>query len=450
MPQEAAFAGLDMLLADILRGDLLMRARSLLAAGEGLPTLLVATGVRAELNYQAQTGDTRRLAWLTRATEQPVADVRLSLGLRPSPGAAQGPAPARLELAAPDFLATLPQAPNSLLLSFDQGPLLIGFPADRLLILPGGPRDLKVALPSRAGEEAESFTGDYLSAWPIKPLVATLDGIADWRRRGEPRHTLAFRIEPDTLLGGLLGKVTGVHREVAEILDGDPPDPDGRLAALRASLHAYSPLLAGVMTLEQIGARIKLYVDDYGELARRSDNLYRQRLDVDVEQVGSIREPTLRFTVRMEDFLVDGDLHARFLAALRTPASLKALWTLYESHFRSPFPDAPSEPPRFKKDEIAAYLLDGRHDSTAVIVRMRHDDTDLVLLRGTVRGDPLDFLLQVTFAADGIRKPLLLAIRQGDEPWEAGTVQNIAPRFFYRLYQTLYAWQGGITGSAPS
>jgi hypothetical protein len=450
VPGQGAFAGLDLLLADIVRGDLAMREQSLLAAGESLPTLLVATGVQAELSYQAQSGDTRRLAWLARASEQPVADVRLSLRLRPSLGSPRRPAPARLELAAPVFLAAVPPASDRLSLSFGPGPLVIGLPGDRRLILPGGPSDLKVALPSRAGEEPESFSGDYLSAWPIPALVATLDGIADWRRSGEPRQIMAFTIPANPLLGGLLSKVTGVYGEVAEILDGDPPDPDGRLAALRSRLERYSPLLTGVMTLEEIGARIKLYVDDYGELARRSDNLYRQRLDLDVEQVGTALEPALRFTLRMEDFLVGGDLHARFLAALRTPESIKELWSLYKSFFHSPFPDAPSEPPRFKKEEITAYLLEARHDSSAVIVRMRHDDTDLVLLRGTVGGDPLEFLYQVTFTAGGIRRPLMLAIREGDKPWEPGTVQNIAPRFFYRLYQTLYAWQGGIAGGASS
>lgn len=445
------------LLAGTLRAGRALRRRGLEQswAGGGWPTLLALGAVRTEFRYAMHAARARgggagmRLlgAWdrPRDATRLPSAELTLRLGL--------GPVLVRrdadlghhaLELAAPAFLAQ-PGADGSLRLGLADGTTLtVAFPGKGRLRLAGA----DLTLFGRGGFVTD-YQGDTLAGWPLDALVAVLDTLAAWRRAGEPRRVLPFnRPAAQSGLGRLLEDLAGGYAEIARLLAADADAAADDLAG-PASL-----------TLDSLEADARLLQDDAGELLDDETELHRQRVDMLASLRWSATGPVITLAPRFTDIGVAGarsdsrldthlpDLLADFLTTLRQGPAMRAIWAgLARGHDAEAldFQRLPETLGDWSRTRLAAYLSDPAHDRVAILARVRHDDTDLVLLGETAVEPRVRLLLQVRRAdPDSAR---LVAMRSRAGAWVTGD-ENLAPRYFYRLFQTLRAWQSGLAAEA--
>lgn len=455
-PSATYFEHVADLLAGTLRADRALRRHSLAytGAGRGWPAMLALGAVRGEFHYALHAGRAARAPGAGMrllgagerprdASRRPSAELTLRLGLAPALAARPADlAHPALELAAPEFLARPGQAGQLCLRQADGTTLTVGFPGPGRLRL----ADTDLTLFGHDGF-ATDYPGDTLAGWPMPALVAVLDSLAAWRRAGEPRHALPFRRPAThTGLGRLLDDLARGYVEIARLLASGAAE-DG---------------LAGpsALTLDSLEADARLFQDDTGELLDDAAELHRQRVDMLASLRWSATGPVITLAPRLSDIGVAGarsdtqsdprltHLLADFLATLRQGAAMDAVWAgLARGHDLDAldFQRLPEALRDWSRARLAAYLSDPAHDRAAILARMRHDDTDLVLL-GETRAEPGQrLLLQARLGAPASAR--LVAIRARFGAWVTGD-QNLAPRYFYRLFQTLHAWQSGLAAEA--
>lgn len=430
------------LLAGTLRASRALSERALrhARAGGGWPAVLALGAVRAEIRY-ARTGGGRarsggtgmRLlgAWERPrdAIRRPTAELTLRLGLAPAlEGHAEALVHPALELAAPAFLAQPGAAALQLRLA-DGATLVVDFPGPGKLRLAGV--DLTLFGGDGFGPE---YQGDTLADWPVAALVAVLDTLAAWGRAGEPRRLLPFVRPADG--GGLARWLADLARGYGEI---------ARLLATQANpAESAPPTGSPALTLDSLEADARLLQDDAGDPLEDEAEPNRQRVDMLARLRWAATGPVISLVPRFTDIAVAGALLAAFLPDLRRQAAVDALWAgLARGHDSAAldFHALPEVLGDWSRARLAAYLGDPAHDAGALLTRLRHDDTDLVLLGGTAAEPGVRLLAQITRGKPGSAR--LVALRAASGVWIAGD-ESLAPRYFYRLFQTLCAWQSGL------
>ena len=450
---EGFFSQIAQVLAGVVRGDLMLRLASLTRTGAdpAWPAMLATAGVRTEFRYAMSAAARGRMLLLGPEKprddrRRPAAELTLRLGLCPSLGS--GPAPLAhptLELAAPPFLAR-PGAAERLRIVADSGAVLeVSFPDKGQLRLAGRTRTLF------GGDGfAADYQGDTLADWPVDALVFTLETLAAWRRAGEPRVTRPFRLPPlHTDLGRVLAGMAQGYGEIANLLDGASPDLERKVAGLRTSLAALGLDTVERLALDSLEADVRLMQGDSGELLDDESELNRQRVDMLARLFWAERGPRISLAPRLSDISVDGDQHAAFLRTLREKAAVDALWAGFGRVHDSEnldFDGLPEALRDWSRARLKSYLSDPVHDREAIIARLRHDDTDLILMRDSPAEPGVSLLAQVTL--DTPKTARLVAIRSRSGTWVTGD-ENLAPRYFHRLFRTLHAWQSCLEEVAP-
>lgn len=435
MNGTAFFPGLPDMLSGMVRGDLDMRRRSLERTRQGciLPTLLLTGGVRAELFYGLEEGRAARLVWLRRRDVKPVLDVRLYLALAPTLAPAlPATGAARSRALVPDFLAFPGREEELRVGLMDGGTLTVAFPRPGALRLRG--KTLVIA--PEAGF-APDYQGDNLTDWPLDALVDCLLTFAHWQDRGMPRMGMVFHPPANGTLGRVMAGILGGYGEVGAALDQATNAQRPRQSLLvEAGLT-----MPGQLALDRWEVAVRVHQDDQGEVLANAPDLDRQRVDLvaRLETPGGDGEPPpLLLEMGLSDVQAGGEKLDLFLAALAEKQAAISLWGGLEivlPHLPAGFQD-------LGQDGLARYLTDPGHIRHAVVARMRHDDTDLVLLRGTAFGLGFDLLSQVALQSRSARlRHGLLGVRPAGGEWVAGTRENLAPRYFYRLFRSLHAWQ---------
>ena len=450
---EGFFSQIAQVLAGVVRGDLMLRLASLTRSGANpaWPAMLATAGVRTEFRYAMSAAAHGRMLLLGPEKprddrRRPAAELTLRLGLCPSLGS--GPAPLAhptLELAAPPFLAR-PGAAERLRIVADSGAVLeVSFPDKGQLRLAGRTRTLF------GGDGfAADYQGDTLADWPVDALVFTLETLAAWRRAGEPRVTRPFRMPPlHTDLGQVLAGMAQGYGEIANLLDGASPDLERKVAGLRTSLAALGLDTVERLALDSLEADVRLMQGDSGELLDDESELNRQRVDMLARLFWAERGPRISLAPRLSDISVDGDQHAAFLGTLREKAAVDALWAGFGRVHDSEnldFDGLPEALRDWSRARLKSYLSEPVHDQEAIVARLRHDDTDLILMRDSPAEPGVRLLAQVTL--DTPKTARLVAIRSRSGSWVTGD-ENLAPRYFHRLFRTLHAWQSCLGEVAP-
>jgi len=450
---QGFFSQIAQVLAGVVRGDLMLRLASLTRTGadSAWPAMLATAGVHTEFRYAMSAAARGRMRLLGPEKprddrRRPAAELTLRLGL--CPGLGSGPHPLAhptLELAAPLFLARPGAAERLRLVAVSGAVLEVGFPDEGQLRLAGLTRTLF------GGDGfAADYQGDTLADWPLDALVFTLETLAAWRRAGEPRVTRRFRLPPlHTDLGRVLAGMAQGYGEIAGLLDGASPDLERKVADLRTSLAGLGLDAVERLALDSLEADVRLMQGDSGELLDDESELNRQRVDMLARLFWDERGPRISLAPRLSDISVDGDQHAAFLKTLREKAAIDALWAGFSRGHDSEnldFNGLPEPLRDWSKARLKSYLSDPAHDQEAIIARLRHDDTDLILMRDSPAEPGVRLLAQVTLAAPKTTR--LAAIRSRSGTWATGG-ENLVPRYFYRLFRTLHAWQSGLEAGAP-
>ena len=432
MSDSAFLPDLSGLLGDILEAARSMSRRSLMQSAwrDGLPTLLALGGVRAELNCERTETDTNRLVWKRIRTTRPILALNLRLDLAASVFPAPARAvPARAVLEIPDFLASVGEGDALHLGLPGQDGLRIGFPTPGSLEIAG--KTVEV-VQSRWADP--NFEGDTLGEWPVDALVDCVDRVADWRRRGEPRVAMTFEATGTGDLPGTLRGVTGAYGEVLAALDRAAGPPAG---------HAALPV---PLALKDFATDVQIYQSDRGDLALETLRLDRQRVDLAARVAQDADGPVIRLSLGLTDIQIAGEKFQGYIDLLKEKAAAKNI----QGGLDAMADHLPEDFPGLDEKQVAQYLKAPEHAECAVVARMRHDETDLVWLRGPAAGFDVDFLCQVApQSREERRRHILLAARKAGGAWIPATAENLAPRYFFRLFHSLRAWQSMLRGEAP-
>lgn len=398
-----------------------------------LAGLLLAGRVDATFRLVVDTHESSRFLWFVNRERRPVADVSIQLALAPMPPEAPSESVAGdLAILAPGFL--LPRSGARLLeLSCTVGLLEIRFTTGQTMevVAPGGQRDV-------IGAAYDGYPVSALSASWIVPLIGAL---ADWRRDAGAGQRRRFNPRGQGRLGELLNEVAVGCKDVIDHSRQSPAQPSGHGTAAER-------LLPGAHTISEGAACIRAYLDNDGVLLTSFDTgLESQQIDLHVALSGAA--PTLRFD--LPDFLVDGPVHARLLAALGSERNLNELLKARSDVGSAEIP----------ADALAAMLRDAAGQQRAVILRIRHKldssgnssgpDSDLLLLEGMLGGVPATLLLymDVRIPKSENLEPLidnasLIAWRLGNGTWRAGSRGTPVQAWLYRLCRILFTFQDGM------
>ena len=392
----------------------------------------VVRNMRAELNFEATLDRTFRFL-RKRTSQKPAAQVKVIMSLEPTLNPVATMPSARPPLiAVPDFMhapgETRPLPP----LNIDslasrvtpaegtmQGPLFLNRPADWLM---------------------------------LDDIVKLLETVAQWRSGRMVAHKVP------------LSRATG---------DAAPaPDTDTYFAWLLSSILDGCAQVAGVLESEsgtaqqaegvrisELMATVRVYRENQGELAPNTRPRHHpaavQRLDVLVSPAAVTDDGVTLLTFDLPDFLVEGELHRRFLVALRA-ARDKVDSALRENN-------ASFERKRLDADQVSSLLEATKQPGHGLVIRVDNDDTDLVLLHDETAQTGL--ILEVEFrlsrddsgtdpSVDGVRKIRVVAHRR-DGGWkgslyDSATGELRAPYYFVRLLRTLHALQECVTTGLAS
>lgn len=404
----------------LVRGDLALREATVarLDRRSLLPGLLVAGKMGAKLSFAVALHESHEFLFglFGENRERSVADIRLRFELRPA--------------LSPPRMAIDPSAVLFLPPKFFHRP---GAPGPLELILADG-HGLTIA--HDAGHVAVEVEGlgaiGARDEWPVWLVVALLDTLAAWVESGPGDRPCRFALDSGTRLDKLLASVYTGYAGIADVVTREPDSAAARAASRR--LFGTYPGLAGSYRLSELAARVLVQLDRQGDLVTDGNDPDWQQYDLDARMVAGAGAPAIHLSIRPPDVLTDGPFHRAFLDGIREDDAIEQL------------ADASDD---LGEESLRDFVRDPLLDDRALFVRIRHDDLDLVLLRGAMKGEALGLLYLVRFEVEPfpdvrvkrIDSARLIGWSRGPGDWqgEIGHRSEIATHFL-RLFTVLLGW----------
>jgi hypothetical protein len=455
---EALFVALNNICWSYVASDLRLLSDSLdglrTPGAFNIPVIFNAPKLAARLTFDFSVTKTRefRLRPKPRPRTERVAELDVELKLTPAPSIDPGDSqPIRTYGSWPRFIEP-PQASGVMSIRTADGLRLHMKVSD----LDG----FRAATVTEAGARTWEFR-----ELPPRLVASMMLTLAEWVRHGDRPESTPLRSRSGEVLESLLGKlvegVDGFLLSTADALSSTSAvgASDTSASEIQRRVASYRQHVASILGPEYtaykiaaLAGRIKLLLDENGELSDEPFADNTQRYDLEARLDRSHRPSRLAFALRVPDLLVSGKLYDHFLEVLARPEIVDDLLREMESVLGGD--RLPSNA------ELAAFIQSAQVSQQTAIARIRRTkqgrDEDLILINGMLSNRRCWLLVRITVSfeerevgSDALRvrqihAMSLIASKFGRANWRTSDGlrgDDDTRRYFYRAFSSLYRWR---------